>query len=119
MKKLVSMLVVLIVLAVFTAGTAMAQAKPLEWKMISTWTPAINLIEADRYFVKMVNQMSGGRFKIDLHPAPELVPPNQVFDAISKGSFPIGGEWPNYWAGKTRCLTSLVPTPWGFASMTM
>jgi TRAP-type mannitol/chloroaromatic compound transport system substrate-binding protein len=119
MKKVFGILSVSFFLVALMTSLAMAQAKPIEWKMISTWTPAINLIEADRYFVKMVNEMSGGRFKITLHPAPELVPPNQVFDAISKGSFPIGGEWPNYWQGKTRFLTSLVPTPWGFASMTM
>ena len=64
MKKMVSLLVVLFVLSVFTAGAAMAQAKPIEWKMISTWTPAINLIEGDKNFVKLVNELSGGRFKI-------------------------------------------------------
>ncbi len=113
MKKSVSMFLVLIVLSVFTAGTALAQAKPVEWKMISTWTPAINLIETDRYFAKKVNELSGGRFKIDLHPAPELVPPNNVFDAISKGSFPIGGEWPNYWAGKNTVFDLFGSYPMG------
>ena len=100
-------------LVAFLTGMAMAQAKPIEWKMISTWTPAINLIEADKNFVKMVNELSGGRFKITLHPAPELVPPNQVFDAISKGNFPIGGEWPNYWAGKNTAFDLLGSYPMG------
>jgi len=113
MKKLVSISVVLIVLCAFTAGTAMAQAKPIEWKMISTWTPAINLIDADKYFAKVVNELSGGRFKITVHPAPELVPPQQVFDAVSKGSFPIGGEWPNYWAGKNSAFDLLGSYPMG------
>jgi TRAP-type mannitol/chloroaromatic compound transport system substrate-binding protein len=92
MKKVLGVVLVAFMLGVFTGGQAFAQAKAIEWKMISTWTPAINLIEADRYFVKLVNELSGGRFKITLHPAPELVPPNQVFDSISKGQFPIGGE---------------------------
>ena len=113
MKKLVSISVVLIVLCAFSAGTAMAQAKAVEWKMISTWTPAINLIEADKYFAKLVGELSGGRFKITLHPAPELVPPQQVIDAISKGSFPIGGEWPNYWAGKNSAFDLLGSYPMG------
>jgi TRAP-type mannitol/chloroaromatic compound transport system substrate-binding protein len=113
MKKFISISVVFIVLCAFTAGTAMAQAKPIEWKMISTWTPAINLIEADKYFVKVVNELSGGRFKITLHPAPELVPPQQVIDAISKGNFPIAGDWPNYWAGKNAAFDLLGSYPMG------
>ncbi len=113
MKKLFGILSLGLFLIGLMAGSAMAQAKPLEWKMISTWTPAINLIETDRYFAKMVNELSGGRFKIDLHPAPELVPPNNVFDAISKGSFPIGGEWPNYWAGKNTVFDLFGSYPMG------
>lgn len=113
MKKLFGVLALGLFLVGLMAGSALAQAKALEWKMISTWTPAINLIETDRYFVKMVNELSGGRFKITLHPAPELVPPNNVFDAISKGNFPIGGEWPNYWAGKNTVFDLFGSYPMG------
>jgi TRAP-type mannitol/chloroaromatic compound transport system substrate-binding protein len=113
MKKVLGVVLVVFVLAVFMGGQAFAQAKAVEWKMISTWTPAINLIEADKYFAKVVNELSGGRFKITLHPAPELVPPNQVFDSISKGQFPIGGEWPNYWAGKNSAFDLLGSYPMG------
>jgi TRAP-type mannitol/chloroaromatic compound transport system substrate-binding protein len=113
MKKVFGVLFISFALVAFLTGMAMAQAKPVEWKMISTWTPAINLIEADKYFVKLVGELSGGRFKITLHPAPELVPPQQVFDAISKGSFPIGGEWPNYWAGKNSAFDLLGSYPMG------
>jgi TRAP-type mannitol/chloroaromatic compound transport system substrate-binding protein len=66
MKKAGFVFVVFIALGVFMGGLAFGQAKPIEWKMISTWTPAINLIEADKYFVKVVNELSGGRFKITL-----------------------------------------------------
>ena len=113
MKKFFGMLFFSFALVAFLTGMAMAQAKPIEWKMISTWTPAINLIEGDKNFVKLVNELSGGRFKITLHPAPELVPPQQVFDAISKGNFPIGGEWPNYWAGKNTAFDLLGSYPMG------
>jgi len=113
MKKLFGILSISFFLVALMTSLAMAQAKPIEWKMISTWTPAINLIEADKYFVKVVNELSGGRFKITLHPAPELVPPNNVFDAISKGNFPIGGEWPNYWAGKNTVFDLLGSYPMG------
>ncbi|MGB9699667.1 MAG: TRAP transporter substrate-binding protein [Thermodesulfobacteriota bacterium] len=113
MKKMIFVLMAIMALGAFSAEKAVAQAKAIEWKMITTWTPAINLIEADKYFVKVVNELSGGKFKITLHPAPELVPPNQVFDAVSKGTFPIGGEWPNYWAGKNTAFDLLGSYPMG------
>jgi TRAP-type mannitol/chloroaromatic compound transport system substrate-binding protein len=111
MKKVFGILSLGIFLVGLMAGAAMAQA--VQWKMISTWTPSINLLEADKYFVKVLNEVSGGQFKITLHPAPELVPPNNVFDAISKGSFPIAGDWPNYWAGKNTAFDLLGSYPMG------
>ncbi len=113
MKKTVGTFSVVILISVFLGGIAFGQAKPIEWKMISTWTPAINLIEADKYFAKVVNELAAGKMKITVHPAPELVPPNNVFDAISKGNFPIGGEWPNYWAGKNSAFDLLGSYPMG------
>jgi TRAP-type mannitol/chloroaromatic compound transport system substrate-binding protein len=113
MKKVFGILFISFALVAFLTGMAMAQAKAIEWKMISTWTPAINLIEGDKNFVKIVNELGAGRFKITLHPAPELVAPNLVFDAISKGNFPIGGEWPNYWAGKNTAFDLLGSYPMG------
>ncbi|HSR12015.1 MAG TPA: TRAP transporter substrate-binding protein DctP [Thermodesulfobacteriota bacterium] len=110
-----SIVVAAIICAFLWVGSASAQtdAKPLEWKMPSTWTPAINLIEADRYFAKKVNELSGGRFKITVSGAGELVPAMQVFDAVSKGSFPIGADWPGYWSGKNTAFDILGTYPMG------
>ena len=117
MKKSLVILTVLFILSVFTAAMALAQtsAKPLEWKLVTTWTPAINLIEADKYFAKLVGELSGGRLKITVHPAGELVPAMEVFSTVSKGSFPIGGDWPNYWSGKNSAFDLLGSYPMGLS----
>ena len=94
-------------------GLAFAQAKTFQWKLVTTWTPAINLIEADKYFAKVVNELSGGRLKVTVHPAGELVPAMEVFNAVSKGTFEMGGEWPNYWAGKNSVFDLLGSYPMG------
>ena len=88
MKKVFGILFISFAIVAFLTGMAMAQAKPIEWKMISTWTPAINLIEGDKNFVKIVNELGAGRFKITLHPAPELVPPNLGLRRHFQGQLP-------------------------------
>ena len=39
-----------------SVGLSFGQAKTFQWKLVSTWTPAINLIEADKYFAKIVER---------------------------------------------------------------
>jgi TRAP-type mannitol/chloroaromatic compound transport system substrate-binding protein len=110
MKKWTGMIVTVIFLLCF-AGPLGAQT--VKWKLVTTWTPAINLIEADKHFAKLVEEMSGGRMQISVHPAGELVPAMQVFDAVSNGTFEMGGEWPNYWAGKNTAFDLLGSYPLG------
>ena len=66
-------------------------AKTYRWKMVTTWpknfpglgTGANNL--ADR-----INKMSGGRLKIKVYGAGELVPAMGVFDAVKRGTAQMG-----------------------------
>ena len=112
MKKFAgSCIIVVVLLICVTTGLSFAQN--FQWKLVSTWTPAINLLEADKYFVKAVNELSAGRLKVTVHPAGELVPAMEVFNAISKGTFEMGGEWPNYWAGKNSAFDLLGSYPMG------
>ena len=113
MKKAGFIFVVLIALGLM-GGLAFGQAKPIEWKMISTWTPAINLIEA-RQVLRQSGQRTERRppSRSPSHPARELVPANTVFDTISKGLPQCGGDWPNYWAGKNTAFDLLGSYPMG------
>ena len=85
----------------------------IKWRMATTWTPAIALIEGDRMFCRNVKEMSGGRMEITLYSAGELMPAFEVFDAVSSGMIECGGDWPGYWAGKDTAFEILGTHPFG------
>jgi TRAP-type mannitol/chloroaromatic compound transport system substrate-binding protein len=97
--------------AVFSVSAI--EAKTLRWRMGTTWTPSIDLIQADRHFVEIVNDLSGGDLKIKLFSAGELVPAFELFDAVATGTLQAGGDWPNYWSGKSRAFDALGSYPMG------
>ena len=49
---------------------------------------------------KMITKLSGGRIKIKVFGANELVPPLGVFDFVSEGGAEIGHTGAYYWKGK-------------------
>ena len=49
---------------------------------------------------KLVEEMSGGRIAVQLFDAGEVVPPNQVFEAVSKGVLDFGLNTPAWQKGK-------------------
>lgn len=110
-------LVLMVCFSVFLLQTvfpvAEAGAKTIRWRMGTTWTPSIDLIQADRNFVKIVNELSGGEIQIKLFSAGELVPAFELFDAVASGSLQAGGDWPNYWSGKSRAFDALGSYPMG------
>ncbi len=112
MKKSLKIMVAVVIATVFCAAIAMAEPA-VKWKMVSTWTPAIDLLEGDKNFAKLVGELSGGRMQITVMSAGELVPAAGVFDAVSKGSVECGGDWPSYWAGKNSAFDLLGSFPMG------
>ncbi len=100
-----------VLVVVFMASTLWART--YVWRMGTTWTPSIALIDADRHFVKLVNELSGGKLKIRLYSAGELVPAFELFDAVARGTLQAGGDWPNYWAGKNTAFDLLGSYPMG------
>jgi TRAP-type mannitol/chloroaromatic compound transport system substrate-binding protein len=93
-----------VVIIVLALGTSVFGQDRFRWRAGSTWTPAINLIDSDRYFVKIVNEMSGGRITMTHHPAGEIVPAFELFDAVAKGALEAGFDWPSYWASKNTAF---------------
>ena len=72
----------------------------------------IHLIAAD--WTKKVEEMSGGRVKIELLPGGAVVPPFQILDAIHAGSLDGGVGVPAYWFGKQVAFSLFGTGPsWG------
>lgn len=111
MRKKFALLVAVVMAMVFSAG--IGSAAPIKWTMVSTWTPAIDLLQGDINFAKLVNELSGGRLEITVSPAGELVPATAVFDAVARGSIQAGGDWPSYWAGRNSAFDLLGSYPMG------
>lgn len=113
MKRAVGILLITVITGLLF--TVSAIAAPIEWKMVTNWSPSINLWESDQNFCNIVNKLSGGKLHIKLFKAGELVPSAGVFDAVSQGRADCGGDWSSYWAGKNMAFEFGASFPMGMA----
>lgn len=87
--------------------------KKHRWKMVLPWTKGILFYDMAVHFCDTVRLASGGRLDIKPFSAGELVPAMEVFDAVSKGSFEAGHDWPGYWKGKNEAFIAFGSVPYG------
>jgi TRAP-type mannitol/chloroaromatic compound transport system substrate-binding protein len=104
----------LILAAVLWHGpsSAVAQQK-IVWKVQTAW-PASNLLHISAVeMAKMIEEMSGGRFKWDMQAAGTVVGSFEVLDAVNRGLIDATHAWPGYWAGKNSAAGLFAPGPGG------
>ncbi len=90
------------------------------WKMVTTWPPnfpglgtgVVNLVD-------FIERASGGRLKIKIYAAGELVPPFEVFDTVSSGTAEIGHGAGYYWKGKSEATQFFTAIPFGMSAQEM
>ncbi|POF28590.1 TRAP transporter substrate-binding protein [Roseibium marinum] len=103
------------------AGTAVLAAPALaqemvtvEWKMVTSWPK--NLpgpgVTAQR-IVDRVGEMSGGRLRIRLYAAGELVPALGVFEAVAAGTAQMAHTASFFWQGKIPASVYFTAIPFG------
>jgi TRAP-type mannitol/chloroaromatic compound transport system substrate-binding protein len=80
-----------------------AQA-PIVWRWQSTWPTKDIFHEYALDYAKKVNEMSGGRLKIEVLPAGAVVKAFDLLDAVSKGTLDGGHGVVAYWYGKNSAL---------------
>ncbi|MCF8033485.1 MAG: TRAP transporter substrate-binding protein [Desulfarculaceae bacterium] len=112
--------------AAATAATAVnapfVHARPkVRWKMVTTWPPNLPYLQdAAEYMAKLVEQMSGGAFKIKVYAAGELVPALQTFEAVRQGStVQAGSSVAYYQAGKAPAAQWFAAVPFGLNCLGM
>ncbi|MFQ5896906.1 MAG: TRAP transporter substrate-binding protein [Candidatus Methylomirabilia bacterium] len=103
-------LVGLVVVASEFRQPASAQTKVFKWKVQSAWPPTIIVQDAAKLLVKMIEEMAGGRLKIELLPAGAIVPAFEIQEAVSKGVLDAGHTTPGYIIGK---LAAFIPLTHG------
>ena len=86
------------------ARPATAQA-PVTLKMQSTWPTRDIFHEIFEDWARKVNEMAGGRLKVDVLPAGAVVPSFEVIEAVSRGTLDGGHGVPAYWFGRDRAAS--------------
>ena len=90
---------------------AMAQNKVL--KMQASWPASATIYDQFVHFTKRVEQMSGGRLKIEPMPGGQIVPPFEVLDATHKKVIDGAHSWPGYWVGRNKAAVLFTGGPGG------
>jgi TRAP-type mannitol/chloroaromatic compound transport system substrate-binding protein len=90
--------------AALAAPAVLAQA-PLVMKMQTSWPASDIWMDFAREYTARVEEMSGGRIKIDLLPAGAVVGAFQVMDAVHDGVLDAAHTVPVYWYGKSKAAS--------------
>ncbi|VAW65827.1 TRAP transporter solute receptor, unknown substrate 6 [hydrothermal vent metagenome] len=109
----------LVASAALTSNSAQAKTK-IKWKMVTTWPKNFpGLGTGANKLAELITQMSGGRLKVKVYGAKELVPAFEVFDAVSRGTAQIGHGAAYYWKGKTAASQFFAAVPFGLTAQEM
>jgi TRAP-type mannitol/chloroaromatic compound transport system substrate-binding protein len=95
------------------APNVIAQPK-VQWRMSTAWTPALDHLQgAAQRLAKVVDEMSGGRFRIEVFPGGQIMQPFECFDATSQGTIEAFMGPASYWVDKEPALEWFSTIPFG------
>jgi len=102
------------------AAPAVHANKTIKWKMVTTWPKNFpGLGTGANKLAKLITEMSGGRLKVKVYGAGELVPAFEVFDAVSRGTAQMGHGSAYYWKGKIEEAQFFSTVPFGLNGQEM
>ena len=86
------------------AAPSVSRAQTTAFRFQSTWPAKDIFHEYANDFAKKVNDMAGGRLKIEVLPSGSVVPAFQLLDAVNKGTLDGGHGVVAYHYGKSNAL---------------
>jgi len=99
--------------AAVTPPSVLAQPR-VQWRMSTGFTAAFDVLQgAAEKLAKMVEEMSGGRFRIEVFPAGQIMQPFECFDAASRGTIEAFMGSPQYWNAKEPAIEWFATIPFG------
>ncbi|MCI1711086.1 MAG: TRAP transporter substrate-binding protein [Chiayiivirga sp.] len=101
-------------------GDKAADTAPRQWKMVTAWPanfPGLGTGAAQ--LAELITRSSGGRLTVKVYGGGELVPPFEVFDAVSRGTAEMGHSASYYWKGKSEAATFFSAVPFGMNAQEM
>ncbi|MFZ5642050.1 MAG: TRAP transporter substrate-binding protein DctP [Bacillota bacterium] len=121
-KHLLALTVLLVFVAAIAIGCSTSQSgsgdaksgaagKVYTWKIATTWPDSILLHKMPVEWAKIINETSGGRMKIEVHPAGAIVGAGEVLDATKAGTIDGYHDYPGYWMGKMPAAPFFASVP--------
>ena len=102
------------------SGQATTSQQAFKWKMVTTWQKNFpGLGTAANNLARLIGEMSGGRLKVTVYGANELVPPLEIFDAVANGTAEMGHTSAYYWKGKIPVAQFFSTVPFGMTAQEM
>ncbi|MEM8815310.1 MAG: TRAP transporter substrate-binding protein [Pseudomonadota bacterium] len=102
------------------AGSAANGEETFEWSMVTSWPPGLPGLGAGaQNLADRITRASGGRLKVKLYAAGELVPAFEVFDAVSRGTVEMGHGAAYYHKGKLDAAQFFTAIPFGLNAQEM
>ena len=103
-----------------TAPAIVHAGKKIRWKMVTTWPKNFPVLGTGaNALAKLITEMSGGRIKVKVYGAGELIPAFEVFDAVSRGTAQLGHGSAYYWKGKIEEAQFFSTVPFGMNAQEM
>ncbi len=103
-----------------TAQVPAVEQQTFTWKMVTTWPKNFpGLGTGANKLARLITQMSGGRLRVKVYGAGELVPAFGIFDAVSQGTAEMGHGAAYYWKGKTKAAQFFAAVPFGLNAQEM
>ena len=99
--------------ALVDAPSVIAQPK-VQWRMSTSWPPVLDHLNgAAQRLANVVEETSGGRFRIEVYPAGQIMPPLECFDAASQGTIEAFMASASYWTAREPALEWFTTIPFG------
>jgi len=99
--------------AIVDAPNVIAQPK-VQWRMSTAFTAVFDIHQgAAQRLAKAVEEMSGGRFRIEVFPGGQIMQSFECFDAASQGKIEAYMGSPQYWKDKEPALEWFGTIPFG------
>jgi TRAP-type mannitol/chloroaromatic compound transport system substrate-binding protein len=102
------------------APGAPGSSESFEWSAVTSWPPKFpGLGIAVDNVAERIEKASDGRLKIKVYAGGELVPPFEVFDAVSRGTVECGHDASYYHKGKLDAAQFFTAIPFGMNNLEM
>ena len=98
-------------------GRVASGGETFEWSCVTSWPPRLpGLGMAPENLATRVEAASNGRLRIKVYAGGELVPPFEVFDAVSRGTVEMGHGASYYHKGKVDAAQFFTSIPFGMTN---